>query len=372
MSPPLSLAVKLLLSLLSVCLTFGALEGGLRLYQRLAYDVPLAAGPGDLARAAEAGHGNRLSSIVLDEALGWRSTPNYRFRGTRSNSDGSAYPVSVSFDPDGFRTSGDPASARFKILAIGDSYTQAVEVSDGRGYYDLLREALGAEVFAYGAGGYATLQELMILDRYVDRIRPDLVLWQFCPNDFVDNVPDLEAASLYSNNGLRRPYLVDGWVEYISPKPDPLSARTFAQWHSRLASWALARWDLLQPQLAGETARGVEHAVAGEGADHPGFARSVRVTAELVGRAKRRVGPVPMVAFSCQGTQRYRDALEGITREWRVYFAGTVGEAVDRAAEAGGVVEVRDGHWNEAGHRLAGEQLLAYLRAVGLSSKPTP
>ena len=88
--------------------------------------------------------------------------------------------------------------------------------------------------------------------------------------------------------------------------------------------------------------------------------------------AKRRVGPVPMVAFSCQGTQPYRDALEGIAREWRVYFAGTVGEAVDQAAEAGGVVEVRDGHWNEIGHQLAGEQLLAYLQAVGLVSKQTP
>jgi hypothetical protein len=58
-------------------------------------------------------------------------------------------------------------------------------VSDGDTYYAIIKRKLDAEVFAYGAGGFGTLQEYMILDRYVDMIHPSLILWQFCLNDFI-------------------------------------------------------------------------------------------------------------------------------------------------------------------------------------------
>jgi len=59
------------------------------------------------------------------------------------------------------------------------------QVSDEDTYYAIIKRKLDAEVFAYGAGGFGTLQEYMILDRYVDMIHPSLILWQFCLNDFI-------------------------------------------------------------------------------------------------------------------------------------------------------------------------------------------
>ena len=44
-------------------------------------------------------------------------------------------------------------------------------------YHALLRKKLGLEVFAYGAGGYGTLQEYLILDEVVDHIGPTMLLW---------------------------------------------------------------------------------------------------------------------------------------------------------------------------------------------------
>jgi hypothetical protein len=72
-------------------------------------------------------------------------------------------------------------------------------------YYALLAEKLNnLEVFAYGAGGYSTLQKYLILDEFIDRIRPQILLLQLCSNDFFDNDYDLEH-SRWSNPLRRRP-----------------------------------------------------------------------------------------------------------------------------------------------------------------------
>ena len=57
------------------------------------------------------------------------------------------------------------------------------------------------EVFAYGAGGYGTLQEYLILDEVVDHIRPTMLLWQFCSNDFINNDHALEVAGALNDDG---------------------------------------------------------------------------------------------------------------------------------------------------------------------------
>ena len=59
----------------------------------------------------------------------------------------------------------------------------------------LFKKELGIEVFAYGAGGYGTLQEYLILDEVIDEIQPTTMFWQFCNNDFTDNDHALEVAS---------------------------------------------------------------------------------------------------------------------------------------------------------------------------------
>ena len=51
--------------------------------------------------------------------------------------------------------------------------TQALDASDDQTYFSIAGKILGSTVFAYGCSGYGTLQEYMILDRYIDEIRPD-------------------------------------------------------------------------------------------------------------------------------------------------------------------------------------------------------
>jgi hypothetical protein len=101
---------------------------------------------------------------------------------------------------------GDVASDKPRVFVIGDSFTQAPEdASDGKTYYSDLKK-LGLEVFAYGGSGYGSLQEFMILDRYYNVVKPDLIVWQYSTNDVVNNSPELETASRVNNNGMVRPY----------------------------------------------------------------------------------------------------------------------------------------------------------------------
>jgi hypothetical protein len=296
---------------------------------------------------------------VLDDELGWRSTPNYAFRGPRRNSDGSTYEVAISLDGRGFRAFGGVDAARPKILAIGDSFTQAVEVSDGEPYHALLAAALGAELFAYGAGGYGTLQEFMILDRYADEIRPDLLLWQYCSNDFFNNTPRMEQRSAFSNNGLTRPYWVDGHVEYILPKADPLGLRTFATRRLRLGAWLLGRWDRAGHVRSGP---GAEHEVERLGTEHAGFRQSVAATDQVMARVRQRVGDIPVVAFSCDDRWPYHDALADISARHDIRFVAEVADGIEAAEDRGTSAKAEDGHWNRHGHALAARAILAHLR----------
>jgi lysophospholipase L1-like esterase len=251
-----------------------------------------------------------------------------------------------------------------RILAIGDSFTQAVEVSDEEPYYALLGRALAAEVFTYGAGGYGTLQEYLILDRYADQIQPDLLLWQYCSNDFMNNDWELESQSWFANNGLLRPYWENGVIRYRLPKLDLGGVRALAEEHSRLGYWLFSRLDALQRGLAGNEPRSIEHEIEAQGLAHPGFARAVATTDQLMKLVRRRVPGIPIVAFNCDDAQPYRDAFGAISARHQIAFVAEVSTSVQES-EAGGAVRVMDGHWNEQGHRIVAEQLEAYLAAVG-------
>lgn len=357
--PIRNLCLGVLLSILSIVVTCCAIEAGFRVLDRLKDGGCL------IGTTAHSEPSPPLAEreTEFDAYLGWRATPGYRYVGERQSADGSRYPVVVSQNDDGFRRFGDVRSARPKLLVIGDSFTQAIHASDNATYYAILGDLLKVEVFAYGVGGYGTLQEYMILDRYFDFIKPDVVLWQFSSNDFINNSMYLERHSTKNNNGLRRPYWQDGKVVYYLPKIGG-SVRTFAHDHSRLLSFVFYQWDRI---LASSPLPTVEADIAKLGGAHPEFAASVRVTDELMAKVKRRVGTVPLAAFSVDDVEPYTYAFNEICRRNNITRLEGVGTAVAEHKRNGFVVNVADSqHWNEVGHRVAGETLAAEIRRTKL------
>jgi len=332
-------------ALASVALTLAALEVGMRLF------VP----EGRLPFAAE-----QLPAGVTqpDDELGWRMAANLDVTYPTNDGEGTPYEVHLSFDADGFRNCGPSESTDAEcpvLLCVGDSFTAAGEVSDGETWYCRAAELLGARARGFGSGGYGTLQELTALRRHIGRVDPDIVVLQWCSNDFVNNSRELELRSFANNHAMRRPYRTpDGGVEFAVPQTLG-GLRRFARTRSRLAGAALA---LLDRSMASR--EGVEDEIKRVGIDHAGLRRSMETSATLLRDMREACGDRPLFVFEVTDEAPWNAALAEICDEAGVERIPGVAEAVD----ADGLkAKANDkGHWSPLGHDIAAQRIAAYLR----------
>lgn len=168
---------NLLLGLLSVGLTLLVVEVGLRWFAPPPYPV-------------ETGR-----FYACHDQLGWTGKPN--FAGTI---EGSGFEQWVEFNSLGLHdTDHSPAKppATFRLLMLGDSYVQAVQVAEAETAHQLLEDNLNGqfetpqfEVISGGVINWGTNQQLLFYRNYGRHYHPDLVLLMFfIGNDFQDNLP---------------------------------------------------------------------------------------------------------------------------------------------------------------------------------------
>ena len=116
--------------------------------------------------------------------------------------EGSAYAV---INRAGFRDRDHPVQKpanTLRILVLGDSYVEAVQVAQEQTFWSILERDLGAalrtqgqsvEVIAMGVSGWGTAQQLQALERYGFAYEPDwVVLAFFAGNDLRNNDRELE------------------------------------------------------------------------------------------------------------------------------------------------------------------------------------
>jgi hypothetical protein len=326
----------LALTLVSLLVVFAVGEFAMRAYQRVSRGWPIFG-----ARVLPA-----TAWAVPDQRLGWRAPENRKFevqteRGTET----------VSYDAQGFRVFGDISSQRPRILVIGDSFTQASDAPDGYPYYVVLGKLLEAEVFAHGTGGYGTLQESMILEGHVNSIRPDLIVLQLCSNDFANNDFDAEMQSSYPCD-MFRPYLIGETIELRIPcRFAPL--RRWAEEYSRLLFSILDRMDKAARRLDN-----FEQRVRKAGPTDPAMRSATAVTGRLLRRFRDLAGGVPVVAFDVESHEPWFGVFRGLCQEVGIEYLESPARAMVAAQKSGVNWRSRDGrHWNEVGHRIAGEAL---------------
>lgn len=130
----------------------------------------------------------------LDPRLGWSPRPG--LRGLYAL-EGRA---EIAINQEGFRDRDhrlERAEAVLRIAVIGDSVTEGREVALDRLYWKVMERALAdclrpsgrtPEVMGFAVNGYGTAQELLVLRDHVLRYRPDLVLLAlFSGNDISNN-----------------------------------------------------------------------------------------------------------------------------------------------------------------------------------------
>lgn len=356
-------------------LAVGVCEAAVRVYQYRAYGLPFF---GALPSSKTAAGDTRTSAQalnmpnILDDRLGWRPAPGYRVRGQARRSDGSTYPLHVTQHAEGFRAFGDRRSHRPRLLVLGDSYTQALAVSDNKTYYARLGQSLGYEVFAIGADGFGSLQEYVLLDAYMERLRPQLVLWQFCYNDFMNNSYPLELAWGPASSERPRPYWEQGRVVFRLPKRHALLRR--AALTSRLL-YAMAslrdRWSRSRGAAqAGPDA--LTRSIIASGGAHPGFQAAAQTTDDILGMAARRAAPTPIVLFeACTTADPFFTTIQQIARRRGIGFIETLPGELNQAQQQGRALLTEDGvHWNEEAHVVIAESIARHLRDCGLVPPP--
>jgi hypothetical protein len=310
--------------------------------------------------------------ISVDRELGWRATENYVIEKRLKDAAGKEYQLSFYTDRHGFRLFGNPHSKKLKILVLGDSFTHAVEVSNNKTYYGIMASRLkNIEFFAYGCRGFGTLQEYMILDKYFDIIKPDIIILQFYSNDLVDNDFELNQQCYFFNNGVRRPYMdQEGRIAYRNPKPPWFFfIPELLLEKSRFAAFVFDKFNRLINYYLKRQGKSVDTIIVHTGTEHPGLRRSARVTKLILDRIKNRAQGAAIFCFCVDWGQPFLNEFKKLAALEGFVFIDGVAEAVYSYEKRGYNTLAAGGHWNELAHRIAGEKITDYLLQHGTLGK---
>lgn len=154
----------------------------------------------------------KLSPYTVDKILGWAPKQDFSRNFPQKDSAGNRYNALFSLDHHRFRSYGNPATGKTKILFLGDSFTGDPFTGNKEMYFSVVKSALlekyhkDVEIFAIGGGGYGTLQEYLMVKEQINIIKPDIFVLQFSDNDFMNNLLEWEAQGIVRNQCFYRPY----------------------------------------------------------------------------------------------------------------------------------------------------------------------
>ena len=282
--------------------------------------------------------------------LGWRPTENLSMNYHRKNYG----EIQFSSSTDGFRRYGNPNSNKIKTLVVGDSFTQAYHVSDGKAYFDYLAGAnSNLEVFAFGSGGYGTTQQAMAIEQYATSLSPKIIVWQFSGNDFINNDWLLESQSNENSNHMRRPFNEDGTIVHRHPdgRLGWLAERSFLA----------RRLGIVLSSFRKRTEGTIENELS---MSHPDLQRAVSTTQSIVAGSLAKFPQVKFYAFFA-GKEYFSWELAAFAKVCETPKLNCIFE-VERALAAAATDDQvvdggLDGHWNETGHQIAGQTVLSAL-----------
>ena len=165
---------------------------------------------------------------VYDSELGWTLKKNFKYNYKDEDFYGEQYDSLYETNDLGARSfiqksSSNKSNQPVKILVVGDSFTMDPYVGNREMWFSIFANKISknldrdVEVLAFGGGAYGSLQQLLLLKRNkqgIDNFSPNIVILQFCSNDFSNNSFSIEKASFSLSQYMRRPYLVNDAIYY--------------------------------------------------------------------------------------------------------------------------------------------------------------
>lgn len=307
---------------------------------------------------------NTLAPLHVPTAYGWNVPENTRTTNVIQDTKGNYRAVERTYFTGGFKRWGDLLSGETRVLIVGDSFTEAEHVNNGEEYYAYLEHSFPSyEFFVFGGGGYGTLQEYLVLDKYYDQIRPDTVIWQFCDNDPVNNHYFWDRATYPGNNHATRPYLEDEKIVFRLPLP---------LGEARQASFIIDRTMLLydevqRTQFHESWWKGLiksDWDIAKKEARVRYAEEANQITFNIMRMVKRRVTNSKVILFNPCAPMTNHEYI--MCKELLIMCIPEIYEQFVRHEKRGEQLRVEnDGHPNRAGHAVLGRLLSERLRNSG-------
>jgi lysophospholipase L1-like esterase len=298
-------------------------------------------------------HDIHRATAAKDNLLGWKAKAHFETKFETKDQLKQPYPVHYQTVQHGFRFYGDPHTDRKKAFFLGDSFTQAAEVSDTSTFYHHLCKKLNFECFAYGMSGFGTLQEFLFLQQHIDSIQPDVFILQMCTNDFIDNHHELALACMYEMHEKRSYLQADGKIVHQIP----LSCfRQFLQYlkFPEFVYKRIRRILLTQGKIdVGESK------ISAQKLNYPLFAEAVERTEFLVQKIMTLLPEgTQLVIFCADAYEPQHETIRKLANRNNLPFVEGHIHALREAEGLGKAPFHRDGvHWSPEGHRVVAEEL---------------
>lgn len=192
----------------------------------------------------------------LDNCTGWKRIP-----GKSGYNVSRDFKTFVEINDEGFRDVNHEVEkqGKFRILFLGDSFTEAIQVPIEKTSFKILEEQLNQtyeniEVLSLGVSSFGTDQELLSLKCYGLKYKPDIVILNFFSgNDIKNNYFDKSMFnpefSLNSENKLELDYTYKEDVEKRIQKRKTLSVWSFLVFvkdHSHLARFINEKTNIIK------------------------------------------------------------------------------------------------------------------------------
>ena len=159
----------------------------------------------------------KQNHLEQDSILGWKLKKNLRIKKLEKDFYGNEYSVNFLTNEHGIISTYNNKNnnKNYEILIIGDSFSTDPYVSTDQMWFSQLSKNLKKKynldilTNVVGAGGYGSLQQYKLTKILKNKklIDPNLIIFQFCSNDFNNNSIEIEKKIGNMNQYLRRPYL---------------------------------------------------------------------------------------------------------------------------------------------------------------------
>lgn len=285
------------------------------------------------------------SLLVRSDELGWIPVPNQQIvRKFRDYGN-----IEYRTVDRGFRVFGNVNTDKAKLFTIGDSYTHAAQVSNGDAYYDWIgKEDPHLELFVFGCNGYGTYQESLVIDKYYEEIQPDIILWQLCGNDIIDNSYELECDSLYYNQYMLRPYYSPNGAYTAYPRKGLWKCSPYLKIVQAINVVSHVSNFLLNERPFSKKYYYMNH--------HPAYQDAVENTLSLYIQAIANRDRTTFVFFSVDDSPWVPEIMAELTERENVYYIDNILQRLKQAEKEGHAIQgpSQEGHWNKDGHQIVG------------------